>query len=156
MTESRSRLHYQLALLEADRYKVQDHWPVLLDPDGFIAEGPGFNVFVVKDEAVITPEGRNILRGISRGYVLSELCPQLGIPCVEKNIEVYDAMHADEMFVTSTPFCILPVTSLNGSPIGDGLPGRTTRSLLSAWSANVGVDIAAQIKAWNETPNAQV
>lgn len=47
----------------------------MLDPDGFVAEGPGDNIFIVKDGVVITPEGRNILRGISRQYVF-ELCDQ--------------------------------------------------------------------------------
>ena len=72
---------------------------------------------------MLTPEGRNILRGISRDYVMNELCPALDIPIKETNIEPYDVYNADEAFMTGTPFCMLPVTSLNGLSIGDGKVG---------------------------------
>jgi branched-chain amino acid aminotransferase len=72
----------------------------------------------------------------------------LGIPAHERNLEVYDVMTADEAFMTGTPFCILPVTSLNGAAIGAGRMGAVTGRLLDAWGANVGVNISAQIKAW--------
>jgi hypothetical protein len=102
----------------------------------------------VKDHTVITPEPRNILRGISRAYIF-DLSRQLGLPCLERNIEPYDVITADEAFMTGTPFCMLPVTSLNGVVIGAGKMGEVTRRLLDAWSANVGVDIAGQIKKWD-------
>ena len=117
--KNRSRLHYLMANIEASQVEGENNWALLLDPDGFVAEGTGNNFFIVKDGVVITPEGRNVLRGISRAYVMQELCPQLGIPVVEKNIEPYDVYTADEAFMTGTPFCILPVVSLNGSEIGD-------------------------------------
>ena len=91
-----------------------------LPPD--IAEGTGDNFFIIKDNVVITPEGRNILRGISREYIF-ELCEQLNLKCIEKNIEPYDVYTADEAFMTGTPFCILPVSSLNGEIIGNGKMG---------------------------------
>ena len=53
--------------------KGENNWALMLDPDGFIAEGSGDNFFIVKDREVISPEGRNILRGVSRDYV-KELC----------------------------------------------------------------------------------
>ncbi|MBI2987310.1 MAG: aminotransferase class IV, partial [Deltaproteobacteria bacterium] len=76
--KSRSRLHYMMANIEVSNYQGDGNWALLLDPDGFIAEGTGDNFFIVKDRALITPEGRNILRGISRAYVLQELAPRLG------------------------------------------------------------------------------
>jgi branched-chain amino acid aminotransferase len=148
--KNRSRLHYMMANIEVSNYVGETNWALLLDPDGFIAEGTGDNFFLVKNETLITPEGRNILRGISRAYVLDELAPQLGLQGIETNIEPYDVFTADEAFMTGTPFCILPVTSLNGEKIGDGRMGRMTRRLLEAWSDNVGVDIVAQIKAWDQ------
>ena len=146
--KNRSRIHYQMANIEASQFKGNDNWALLLDPDGFVAEGPGDNVFIVKDGVVISPEGRNILRGVSRQYVF-DLCDQLGIPWEEKNIEVYDVMTADECFVTATPFCILPAMRLNGQDIGDGGYGKTTKLLLDTWSENVGVDIEKQTRSFS-------
>ncbi|MBI1870526.1 MAG: aminotransferase class IV [Chlamydiae bacterium] len=147
--KNRSRLHYMMANIEVSQCEGENNWALLLDPDGFIAEGTGDNFFIVKDGVLVTPEGRNILRGISRAYVLSELACQLGLKSVEKNIEPYDVMTADEAFMTGTPFCLLPVTSLNGTKIGDGKMGNMTKKLLNAWSENVGVDIVGQIKKWD-------
>jgi branched-chain amino acid aminotransferase len=146
--KSRSRMHYQMANIEASNWEGEDNWALLLDPDGFVAEGTGDNVFIVKDGEVITPEGRNILRGVSREYVF-ELCGELGIPCHERNIEVYDVMMADEAFMTGTPFCMLPMTHINAAPIGTGAPGPLFAQLLERWGTNVGVDIEAQIKAFS-------
>ncbi len=103
---------------------------------------------------IITPEPRNILRGISRAYIF-DLADKLGLQCVEKNIEPYDVFEADEAFMTGTPFCMLPVTSLNSVKIGNGKVGAITKKLLSTWSSNVGVDIEAQIKNWNVENSAQ-
>ena len=115
--KSRSRMHLQMANIEVSKYKGDNNWALLLDPDGFIAEGTGDNFFIVKDGVLITPEPRNILRGISRQYIF-ELAKELDIPCVEKNIEPFDVITADEAFMTGTPFSMLPVTSLNGTKIG--------------------------------------
>lgn len=146
--KNRSRIHYLMANIQASLMAGDNNWALLLDADGFIAEGSGDNFFIVKEDKVITPEGRNILRGISRDYILDELCPQLGLQAVEKNIDSYDVCTADEAFMTGTPFCLLPVTSLDSLPIGNGKPGRVTSGLLSQWGKNVGLDIPEQIKAW--------
>jgi len=144
--KNRSRMHYLMANIEVSNYAGENNWALLLDPDGFIAEGTGDNFFMVKDDRIITPEPRNILRGVSRKYIIEELAPQLGLPCIEKNIELYDVMTADEAFFTGTPFCILPVTSINSMQIGSGKMGPITKRLLDTWGQNVGVDIIAQIK----------
>ncbi|MHB9073509.1 MAG: aminotransferase class IV [Desulfobaccales bacterium] len=146
--KNRSRLHYLMANIEVSNYAGDNNWALLLDPDGFIAEGTGDNFFIVKDQLIMTPEPRNILRGISRAYVF-DLAKELGMGCVEKNIEPYDVMLADEAFMTGTPFCLLPVTSLNSVAIGNRQMGLITRLLLDTWGAKVGVDIAAQIKKWD-------
>ena len=145
--KNRSRIHYLMANIEVSKMKGKDNWALLLDPDGYISEGTGDNFCIVKDGVIITPEGRNILRGISRDYIF-ELADQLDIPCVERNIEPYDVMFADEAFMTATPFCILPVTRFNHNPIVDGKMGEITNLLLDTWSDNVGVDIAGQIKSY--------
>ena len=142
--KNRSRLFYQMANIEVSKVKGENNWALLLDPDGFITEGTGDNFFIIKNGEIITPEGRNILRGISRDYIF-ELASQLNIPCRETNIEPYDVYSADEAFMTGTPFCILPTTSLNGIEIGDGKMGELTNMLLDKWSKNVNLDIKGQI-----------
>lgn len=145
--KNRSRLHYLIANIEASNFSGKDNWALLLDPDGFITEGTGDNFFIVKDGCVKTPEARNILRGVSRQYVL-QLCNDMSIPCEEKNIDPYDVYTADEAFMTGTPFCMLPVTTLNGVTIGNGTPGRFYENILGQWSQNVGMDIKKQIQGY--------
>lgn len=152
--KNRSRIYYQMANIEASQFKGDNNWALLLDPDGFVAEGTGDNFFIVKGNTVITPEGRNILRGISRAYIF-ELAEQLGLKCVEKNIETYDVYTADEAFMTGTPFCALPVTSLNGVAIGNKKMGNITRKLLDRWSENVGLNVIEQIKTFNKEYESQ-
>ena len=148
--KNRSRLHYMMANIDVSHWPGDNNWALLLDPDGFVAEGSGDNFFIVKDGVVITPEPRNILRGISRAYIF-ELSEQLNLKCVEKNIEPYDVMMADEAFMTATPFCMIPVTQINGLNIGEAKLGPITLCLLDQWSKNVDLDIVAQIKKWNKS-----
>lgn len=148
--KNRSRLFYLSANIEASQYEGDNNWALLLDTDGFIAEGTGDNFFIVKNGVIYTPEGRNILRGISRQYIIDEVGPQLNMKVIEKNIEPYDVYTADEAFMTGTPFCMLPVTSLNGVAIGTGDVGPAFAALLKCWGNNVGVDIAHQIQSWTK------
>ena len=147
--KNRSRVFYQMANIEASLFKGKNNWALMMDTDGFIAEGSGDNFFIVKDGVVITPEGRNCLVGISRNYIF-EVCEQLGIKCIEKNIEPYDVYVADEAFMTGTPFCLLPVFSFNNLKVGDGKFGEITKSIIKKWSQNVGVDIVKQIKNYEK------
>ena len=104
---------------------------------------------MVKDGKVFTPKGMDILRGITRNYIL-KLCNELRIPIIETDIEPFDLYNADEAFLTSTPFCILPAVTLNKLKIGDGRPGKITNMLLKKWSENVKIDIVKQIKKWDQ------
>ncbi len=148
--KNRSRLFYLNANIEASLFKGENNWALMLDPDGFIAEGSGDNFFIVKNNTVISPEGRNMLKGISRDYVMNELCKKLKIKVIEKNIEPYDVYDADEAFITGTPFCMLPVTSLNSIKIGNGKVGKVFSRILSQWSKNQKVDIKKQIINWDK------
>lgn len=148
--KNRSRLFYLTANIEASLFKGENNWALLLDTNGFISEGTGDNFFIVKDNKVFTPKGKDILRGISRDYVIKHLCKKLKIEVYEKNFEPYDVYAADEAFMTGTPFCMLPVTSLNGLKIGDGVRGKIFNKLLSRWNKNVGLDIELQIKNWDK------
>lgn len=145
--KSRSRMHLLVANLEIAQIADPDTWALLLDPDGFVAEGTGGNFFIVSEGKLLTPEPRNILRGTRRAYLL-QLAEQLGIPAEEKNIELYDVIHADEAFFTSTAMSVLPCTQVNGLQISDGRPGPVFKKLIDAWGEEVGVDIIAQTKAF--------
>jgi len=147
--KNRSRLHYMKAVLEVSKLPGKNNWALLLDPDGFVAEGSGDNFFIVKDNILLTPEPRNILIGISRNYVF-ELAKQLGIKYEEKNLLPKDVENADEAFMTATPFCMLPVTRLNGENIGNGERGTIFNLILKQWSKNVDLDIEEQIKIFNQ------
>jgi len=147
--KNRSRLFYQMANIEASRVKGKNNWAVLIGTDGFITEGTGDNLFFVKDGVVYTPEPRDILVGISRNYVM-DLCNEMGIKCIEKNLEIYDAYTSDECFMTATPFCLLPVFTFNGLKIGDGKMGAVTQKIHDQWSKNVGLNIFQQIRDYSD------
>lgn len=148
--KNRSRLFYLMANIEVSLFKGENNWALMVDPDGFITEGTGSNFFMVKDNILYSPEGRNILRGITMQTVINDLAPELNLKVIEKNIEPFDVYNADEAFVTSTPFCLIPAVTLNGLKIGDGKPGEITKSLLQKWSEIVNVDIVDQIKNWDK------
>ena len=137
----RSRMHYRLAEFQANR--SGNRWPVMLDPDGFLAEGPGWNFFLVKDGVLYTPEGRNILLGVSRATVI-DLARESGIEVCETNLGRYEALTADEMFCTSTPYCMVHATSFEGQTIGSGGPGPVFNQIIDAWKELVGLDFVAQ------------
>ncbi len=147
--KNRSRIHYLKANLEVSEYEGENNWALLTDDNGFITEGTGDNFFIIKGETLYTPEGRNILRGISRDYVMW-LCARMGYHCFETNLEPYDVYNADGAMICATPFCMLPVTKLNGLDIGDGKPHKLFNEILDNWSAEVGVNIKKQMQGYDE------
>jgi branched-chain amino acid aminotransferase len=145
--KNRNRIHYLMANVEASQNKGRNVWALLVDPDGFLTEGTGSNFLLVKDGCLISPEPRNILRGISRSFII-ELAMELGIPFKEANIEPFDIMTADEAFFCCTPFCILPALRFQGRSIGNGKRGPVYSKLVERWGEKVGVDIIGQIEKW--------
>ena len=139
--KTRSRVHYRLAEFQAQRTGGQ--WPVLLDPDGYLAEGPGWNIFLVKDRAILTPEPRNILQGVSRAVTM-ELARDAGIEVRETDLGRYEALMADEIFCTATTYSLVHATTFEGQTIGDGKPGPVFQRLSTAWKELTGVDFVDQ------------
>lgn len=122
-------------------------WAVLPDENGNLSEGMGSNFFAIKQGRLLTPEVRYVLPGITRATVL-ELAAGLEIPVAETGISPYDAITADEAFLTSTSLCICPASSINGQTIGDGsFPGPVTARLMKAFKELVGKDFVAQYLA---------
>ena len=116
---------------------------ILLDINGNLCEGMGSNIFIVKEGRLATPHERYVLSGISRNTTF-ELAEKLGLKIEERNIDLFDAYTAEEVFVTSTSFCICPVSTINGSSRGTKIPGPLTRRLQEAYSELVGIDIVKQ------------
>ena len=143
--KNRSRLAYTLAEMEAKQVDPAAQ-SVILDLNGHVAENKGGNIFCISKGVLKTPSTVNCLAGVSRATAL-ELAKKLGIETQETVLLPYDLATADEMFFTSTPYCIMPATRFNNLPVGDGKVGPITKRLLAAWSELVGMDIAAQARA---------
>ncbi|MFO1020566.1 MAG: aminotransferase class IV [Planctomycetales bacterium] len=139
----RSRMHYYLGDKEA-QVADPNASALLLDLDGNVTETSGANFLIVENGSIVAPTLRNTLPGISRATV-RELAGELGIPFVERDFQVYNVINAEEAFTSSTPYCLLPVTKINGLAIGSGRPGPITKKLLDAWGQKVGVDIRKQM-----------
>lgn len=106
---------------------------ILLNHDGYVAEGAGSNVFVAKAGALLTPPlGAGLLAGLTRELVL-ELAPRLGIELREQPLLPPELRQAEEAFLTSTLKEILPITRVDGAALADGRPGPLTARLLAAY-----------------------
>ncbi|MCA9123305.1 MAG: aminotransferase class IV [Planctomycetaceae bacterium] len=140
--KNRSRMAYTLAEMEVKLVDPEAQ-SVILDLDGNVAENKGGNVFLVSNGVLKTPRISNCLAGISRDTVL-QLARDRGIQVEETDLQPYDLYTADELFFTSTPYCIMPATKFNGLPVGNGSVGPTVQLLLRAWSELVGIDIVKQ------------
>lgn len=139
----RSRMHYYLADRRAAASEAGAR-ALLLDQQGFVTETSTANVLVVSPgEGLISPPSEKILRGISLSVVV-ELADKLGISTTQRSLTPKEVASADEVLLTSTPVCLLPVTRLNGQPVGRGRPGEVFARLLAAWNELVGMDIAGQ------------
>jgi branched-subunit amino acid aminotransferase/4-amino-4-deoxychorismate lyase len=141
----RSRMHYYLAELHAAKREPGAR-ALLLDEDGYVAESTTANFLLYREnEGLSSPPDEHILVGISLG-VVQKLAGALGVPWMRRRISVEELHQADEMMLTSTSVCLLPVVRCDGTPVADGAPGPIFRQLLAAWSKMVGVDIAIQAR----------
>ena len=94
---------------------------ILLDYDGYVTEGPGFNVFAVKDKVLITPD-RGVLAGVSRKTVL-EMAEHLGINTSIRSLSVEELLEADEVFLSSSGGGVIPIIRVNETIFGNGASG---------------------------------
>jgi branched-chain amino acid aminotransferase len=122
-------LDLELGLYEA--YDRGGETVILVDRAENVVEGPGFNVFTVKDGEVSTPS-RGVLEGITRKTVI-ELTTGHGLPLEAREVRAEEVRRADEVFLTSTAGGIIPVTVVDGGPVGEGAPGPATLLLREAY-----------------------
>ena len=116
---------------------------LLLDSDGNVTEGPGFNVFMVIDGVVVTPDA-GVLEGITRRSV-GEICEQLGIPHEIWKVSADEARNADEIFLSTTAGGVMPASRIDGRIMGNDRPGPvSTRIKDTFW--------ARRAEGWHATP----
>ena len=122
-------LDLQMGLFDA--YGRGGETAILTDADDNVVEGPGFNVFALENGRLSTPN-RGVLEGVTRKTVI-ELADGLGVPLEERAVASGELRRADEVFITSTAGGIMPVTAVDGEPVGDGGPGPVTLRLRAAY-----------------------
>ena len=105
--------------------------------DGIVTEGGSSNFFMVRGECLFThPADEHILAGITRDYVLS-LARKLQIEVREETFGMSEVENADEVFITSPGIEVLPVTTIDGKPVGNGVPGPVTKRLWQAFDDSI-------------------
>ena len=122
------------ACIEADQLGVDEG--LMLDPYDFVSTCNSTNFFIVRDEEVWTSTGEYCLNGVTRGSII-RLCKEYDIPVYEKNFNVEDVHTADEVFVTGTFAGVIPVISVDGKIIGDGIRGSITESLQNWYALDI-------------------
>ena len=105
---------------------------LLLDPQGFVAEGSGENVFIVRDGVLYTPELSSALDGITRKTIIA-IADEMNIPVIEKHITRDEVYVADEAFFTGTAAEVTPICELDKRSIGNGGRGEITERLQSTY-----------------------
>ena len=141
--KNRSRLHWWIGDQQSHAVDPKAV-SLMLDLQGNLTECSGANFVVVNGKTIYSPHSRNILEGVSM-LTVRELAEKMGWSWVEKDMQPYDVVNADEAWLTTTPYCIAPATRINSKPIGNGRPGPRFSEMIAAWSNMVGVDILAQI-----------
>ncbi|SIN75871.1 branched chain amino acid aminotransferase apoenzyme [Sulfurivirga caldicuralii] len=129
MTRAKANGNYinsMLALQEAISHGADE--ALLLDPEGYVAEGSGENFFMIKDGVIYTPELTSCLDGITRKTVM-QLAREMGYEIVEKRITRDEVYIADEAFFTGTAAEVTPIRELDGRVIGAGSRGPITEKL---------------------------
>jgi len=118
-----------MARMEAKHANASE--AIMLSTEGYVAEGTVSNIFIVKDGVVKTPPlGIGILNGVTRSLVIG-LAQKNNISISEQPFQPEELYAADECFVTSTLYEVMPVTSINNKPVGTGHPGDISQSMLS-------------------------
>ena len=141
-------LDLDMALLDA--YDHQAELVVLRDLSGAITEGPGFNVFAYTGGRWLTPAG-GTLQGVTRRSVI-ELAAEAGDPVEEGRLSAGDLRGAAEVLATSTAGGIMPVTVIDGKPVGSGAPGPLTERLRDRYWARHEDPLYSTPVRYDETP----
>ncbi len=115
-----------VALQDAKKHGADE--ALLLDEDGYVAEGPGENIFIVKNSKIYTPSLGAILPGITRNSII-RIAEDMRISVVEKKITVKELEKADEAFFTGTAVEVCPIGKIDGKYMSKGIAGKYTLML---------------------------
>ncbi|MCL6555483.1 MAG: branched-chain amino acid transaminase [Burkholderiales bacterium] len=129
MCKAKANGNYMNSIL-AHKEAEQDGYDeaLLLDVDGFVAEGSGENIFIVRNGKLYTPDLTSALEGITRDTIIT-LAQEIGVPVIEKRITRDEVYSADEAFFTGTAAEVTPIRELDGRVIGEGRRGPVTTRL---------------------------
>jgi branched-chain amino acid aminotransferase len=116
-----------MALQEAERCGYDE--ALMLDTGGYVAEGSGENIFIVRRGKVYTPSLTSALEGITRDTIVELMAADMGLQVIEKQITRDEVYTADEAFFTGTAAEVTPINSLDDRQIGDGKMGAVTREI---------------------------
>ena len=117
-------------ILAQTKAEKKSAYTAILVRDGIVTEGATSNVFVMKDGVCYThPANHHILKGITRQLVVTRVAPTAGITIIEREFDEAFLKEADEIFFTDTIGGIIPITTLNREPVGDGKPGKAAKVL---------------------------
>ena len=128
--KSLNYLNNILAKIEANE-KGGDE-AIFFDSNGYLSEGSGDNIFIIKNGKVYTPPTINNLKGITRATAI-ELLEEMKIPISVENLGMFDLYTADEIFVTGTAAEAAPLVKVDGRKIGNGKPGLITKKMIEAF-----------------------
>ncbi len=123
-------MNSMLALQEALELGFDE--ALLLDVDGYVTEGSGENIFIVRDNVIYTPDLTSALEGITRATIMT-LADEMGYQVIEKRITRDEVYIADEAFFTGTAAEVTPIRELDGRNIGSGTRGPITEQLQSGY-----------------------
>jgi branched-subunit amino acid aminotransferase/4-amino-4-deoxychorismate lyase len=107
----------------------------LLHHNGYLTEGSNSNLFVVQDGVILTPPAREVLAGVTRDMVIA-LAGSNGIPLVEASPPVTESSRWEECFITSTSRHVMPITVIDGRPVGNRQVGPMTRRLMTLFASS--------------------
>ncbi len=141
----RSRMNWYLAERDVSK-RYPGSRPIVLDEYGFVRETSTANLFAVRDGRVLTAPEETVLPGICRAITI-RLLQDMGANVRETNMTVDDLLQAQEIFTTSTPYCVLGVSRLNSASAGLDFPGEITKTLISHWDDYVGLKIHEQLRS---------
>ena len=129
--KSLNYLNSILGKIEANNIGADE--AICLDKTGYVCEGVGENIFIVRDGTLLTPPlSSGALDGITRALII-KLAKKLGIEVIERNLTPNELFTADEVFFTGTAAEVAPISDVNGRVIGSGKTGPVTKRILEAF-----------------------
>jgi branched-chain amino acid aminotransferase len=141
--KTHDRLNNVLADLEVKKTNPNAR-SLMLDTDGYVAEGSSYNIAAMVNGTLITPKD-NCLEGRTMKKVV-EIANEIGIPARYDNLSLYELYNSPEAFITGSSNVMLPIRSVDGREVGHALPGKIQERIWAEWDRLVGLDVRDQAR----------